>query len=88
MIQSRIIDYRLRQALDSEQRIDVSRVRDRHVHALPADVKARCLQVSQYLQDAGIDDDPVLRLKRQAKLSGALSSKRGRAEPKGGHASF
>lgn len=69
MIQTSDIDYKLRQALDAEQMIDVSQVKDRHVKALPTGVKANCLFISERLQASGIEDDPVARLKRAAKLS-------------------
>ena len=72
------IDYQLRQALDNEQAIDVTMVRDSHVMALPRDVKRRCLQISEHLQRAGIDDDPLLRLKRQAKLSATATQGKGK----------
>lgn len=72
------IDYNLRQALDNEQAIDVSNVTDRHVQALPTAVKDRCLQISAHLLRAGIDDDIVLRLRRQAKLSAAVTTGKGR----------
>ena len=72
------IDYNLRQALENEQAIDVSNVTDRHVQALPTAVKDRCLQISAHLQTQGITDDPLLRLKRQAKLSACVVRGKGR----------
>lgn len=66
------IDDQLRQALDNEQQIDVSMIPDIAVMGLPTDVKRTCLAITKRLQDQGIDDDPVLRLKRTVKVRGVL----------------
>ena len=68
MIHNPTIDDSLRMALDNEARIDVSNVPDVAVLALPTDVKRTCLAITQRLQDQGIDDDPIVRLKRAVKV--------------------
>ena len=72
------IDDQLRQALDNEQQIDISMVPDVAVMALPTSVKRHCLAISQRLQDQGIDDDPIIRLKRTAKVRASMVSGKGR----------
>ena len=62
------IDYKLQEALANEQQIDVSMIPDIAVMSLPLDVKRTCLAISKRLQDQGVDDDPVIRLKRTFKL--------------------
>ena len=66
------IDDQLRQALDNEPQIDVSMVPDIAVMALPLNVKRNCLAISLRLQDQGIDDDPLLRLKRTVKVRASM----------------
>lgn len=77
-LHSDLVDYQLRQALDNEQRVDVSMIPDIAVMALPTDVKRTCLAISRRLQDQGIDDDPVLRLKRTVKVREVMKSGKGR----------
>lgn len=66
------IDDTLRRALDNEQQIDVGMIPDVAVMALPTDVKRTCLAITQQLQDQGIDDDPILRLKRVVKVRASM----------------
>lgn len=54
--------------LANESEIDVSRVSDRMVESLPTEVKRRCLEVTDLLRALGFNDDPVLRLRRAAKM--------------------
>lgn len=72
------IDDSLRMALGNEQQIDVSMIPDIAVMALPTDVKRTCLAITKRLHDQGIDDDPVLRLKRTVKVRASMVSGKGR----------
>lgn len=72
------IDYKLREALANEQQIDVSMIPDIAVMGLPLDVKQTCLAISKRLQDQGIDDDPVIRLKRTVKVRASMVSGKSR----------
>lgn len=74
MLQRPDIDYKLREALANEEHIDVSGIPDICVMALPLEVKWSCLRMSQMLQDHGIDDDPVVRLKRCVKVRDSLQA--------------
>lgn len=76
MIQRTDIDRGLSEALANEQQIDVSMIPDIAVMALPTDVKRTCLAISQRLQDQGIDDDPILRLKRTVKVMASMGKGR------------
>lgn len=66
------IDDSLRMALGNEQQIDVSMIPDVAVMALPTDVKRTCLAITKRLQDQGIDDDPLIRLKRTVKVRASM----------------
>ena len=74
MIQRTDIDRGLSEALANEQQIDVSMIPDISVMALPLEVKRTCLAITKRLQDQGIDDDPLLRLKRTVKVQASMCS--------------